>query len=129
MSYAAEVLRATLRRLLFVQVVLVLAVAVAFLALKGWPQGVAALFGGGIALFNTLVSAQRLRRASERTNDPQGSMLELYIGAGIRFVATPALVALGIILLDLDPVAIIVGFAVAQLGFFFNSARPPRPQN
>lgn len=124
MSYAAEVLRRTLRRLLIVQVLLVLAVAAGFLFTRGGAELLAALFGGGIALLNTLVSAWRLRRASEPGTDARRSLFELYAGAVIRFVATPALIAIGIVVLSLDPVAIIVGFAVAQLAYFFNSARP-----
>lgn len=130
MSYAQRVLRGTTRRLLLIQALLVLAAAVAYFALKGWQPAVAALFGGLIALFNTSVSAQRLSRASEAAlNDLKRGMFELYIGAVIRFVATPVLVVVGIVLLKLDPVAIIVGFAVAQVGYFFNSARPPTPNS
>ncbi len=125
MSYAAKVLQGTLQRLLIVQALLILAAAAVYLATKGWPYALAALFGGGIALLNSLISAQRLRRAAEAVNDARRSMLELYLGAVTRFVATPALVAVGIVWLRLDPLAIIVGFAVAQLAYFMSSARSP----
>lgn len=120
MSYAVKALQATLYKLLLIQVVLVAVVAVAYLVYRGWPQALAAVFGGGIAMQNALVSANRLRRASERVNDARGSMLDLYVGAVIRFVATPTLIAIGIVLLKLDAVAIIAGFAVAQVAYFFN---------
>lgn len=125
MSYAAKVLLGMTRRLLTIQALLVLLAAGVYFALKGWEPASAAVFGGAIALFNTLVSAQRLARASRSAiQDPKHGMMELFIGAAIRFVATPALIAVGIVFLDLDPVAIIVGFGVAQVGYFFNSAHP-----
>lgn len=129
MSYAANALRSTTRRLLTVQGLLILLATGLYFGLKGWQPAVAALFGGLIALLNTLVSAHRLARASETAaQDPKRGMMELYIGAVIRFVATPGLIAVGIVLLELDPVAIIVGFAAAQVGYFFNSARPHNPK-
>ncbi len=125
MSYAVKVLLGMTRRLLTIQAVLILLVAGIYFALRGWEPALAAVFGGSIALFNTLVSAQRLARASDSaTQDLKRGMMELFIGAAIRFVATPALIAVGIVYLDLDPVAIIVGFGVAQVGYFFNSAHP-----
>lgn len=125
MSYAAEVLRRAVKRLLLVQVLLVLAVSIAFLLGQGLAEFLAAIYGGGIALFNTLVSAQRLRRATDAAvADAKSGIMELYVGAITRFVATPLLVAVGIVVLALEPVGIIAGFAVAQLGYFFDTARP-----
>ncbi len=129
MSYAQQVLRGTTRRLLIIQALLVLATAIVYLALKGWQPALAAVFGGVIAVFNMLVSAHRLARASNAAvADMKRGMMELYVGAIIRFVATPALFAAGIVS-GLDPVAIIVGFAVAQVAYFFNSARPHTPNS
>ncbi|WP_092997996.1 ATP synthase subunit I [Thiohalomonas denitrificans] len=123
MSYAAKVLLGMTRRLLTIQAALALLAAGTFLVLRGWEPALAAVFGGAIALFNTLVSAQRLARASESAaSDLKRGMMELFIGAAIRFLATPGLIAVGIVFLNLDPVAIIVGFGVAQVGYFFNSA-------
>ncbi|WP_303902392.1 ATP synthase subunit I [Thiohalomonas denitrificans] len=125
MSYAAKVLLGMTRRLLTIQALLVLLAAGVYLALRGWEPVSAVVFGGAIALFNTLISAQRLARASDSANqDPKRGMMELFTGAVIRIVATPALIAIGIVFLDLNPVAIIVGFGVAQVGYFFNSAHP-----
>lgn len=129
MSYAAAALRQTTRRLLIIQSLLILATAIAYLVVKGGEHFVAALFGGGIALLNTLVSAQRLRRATEAAaQSANRGLAEMYIGAAVRFVATPLLVAVGIAAFGLEPVAIIVGFAVAQVGYFFNSAHPHGPK-
>lgn len=115
MSYAARVLRAALRRLLFVQLLLVLFVALGFFVIKNGDSALAAGYGGGIALANTIIMAWRVGR----TNDKR-AFAELYIGAGLRFALTLLLMALGMGLLKLDPVALILGFAVAQLGYLFN---------
>lgn len=121
MSFAAQVLRKTVRKLLFFQLSVVLLTAAAYLLAKGGAAALAAGFGGGIALVNTLVSAQRLRKATEAAaTDARRGMLELYLGALTRFIGTPALIAVGIVLLELDPVAIIVGFAVAQVAYLLN---------
>lgn len=119
MSYAETVLRRTARRLLITQLLLVLITATAYFIAKGLGGSVAALYGGAIALLNTLISANRLRRASDvAARSANRGMMEMYIGAIMRFIATPLFVALGIAALGLDPIAIIVGFAVAQLGYF-----------
>jgi len=119
-----KVLHRTLRRLLTAQALLVLTAAGLYLAVKGGDHAAAAVYGGGIALLNSLISALHLRRATEAAgSSATRGMAELYVGAVIRFVAVPVLVALGIWGLTLDPVAIIAGFAVAQLGYLFNSVR------
>ena len=124
MSYAVNVLRVTLRKLLLAQALLVLSTAVGFLAVKGGYTPLAALFGGAVALLNTAISANRLQKASEVAGgDVRRGMLELYLGAATRFVLTPLLIALGIAALSLDPVALIVGFGVAQLGYLFNNVK------
>lgn len=123
MSYAAQVLRSTLRRLMIVQALLALAAAIVYGAVlrHGVPGAAATLYGGGIALVSTFISAWRLLRATEVAGaSATRGMAELYIGAALRFVSVLALMALGMAVLKLDPLAIIVGFAVAQLAYLFN---------
>ena len=124
MSHAVKVLQGTLRRLLIVQAGLILASATAYFFAQGGAAAVAAAFGGAIALLNALVSAHHLKRASVgAAGNAQRGMLELYLGAVIRFIATPLLVAVGIVALGLAPVPMLVAFAVAQVAYF---AGPPR---
>ncbi len=115
MSYAARVLRATLRRLLLIQLLLVLLVALGYFVIKNGDSALAAGYGGGIALANTIVMAWRVGRANHKH-----ALAELYIGAGLRFALTLFLMGLGMGLLKLDPLALILGFAAAQLGYLFN---------
>lgn len=125
MSYAAKVLASTLRRLVMVQVVLTVAAALVYLATTGAVDKTAAvLYGGGIVVLGTLISAWRLLRATQAAgSDASRSMAELYIGAALRFVLALALLALGMGWIGLDPLGIIIGFAVAQLGYAFNRVR------
>jgi ATP synthase protein I len=116
MSYAGRVLRATLRRLLMVQLLLVLLAMLAYAAVKGSGSAWAAGYGGGIALANTIVMAWRVGRS----NSSSRALVELYIGAGIRFALTLFLMAVGMGWLKLDPLALILGFAIAQVGYLFN---------
>ena len=122
MSHAVKVLQGTLRRLVTIQAALALAAAAGYLVINGALDAVSALFGGGIALLNSLISARHLARAA-RHQEPRGQLAELYVGAVVRFVATPALVAVGILALGLDAVAIIVGFAVTQIAYFIGGER------
>lgn len=121
MSHAAVVLRGALRRLLGVQLALTVAVVAAWWASAGPPQALAALYGGGIALVGTLIAGRRIARAGRAaTQSPQLGEAEIYIGVVMRFVATLALMALGMGPLRLDPLAILAAFAAAQLGYLFN---------
>jgi len=122
MSHAAKVLQGSLRRLMTIQAGLTLLTASGYFLNYGGMVALAALFGGSIALINSLISARQLARAS-RNSDATRQMAELFFGAAMRFMATPALVAVGILLLGLDAVAIIVGFAVAQIAYFFGDKR------
>lgn len=114
-------MRQNVRRLLLSQIVLTLAAA---LLMYSWrePSGytaLAAVYGGGMALINSLLLAWRTRRAGEKavTGEAQLQVLGLMGGMVERFVFTLAAFALGMAVLKLDPPALIAGFACAELGY------------
>lgn len=114
-------MRSGLRRLLLLQIVLTLAAA---LIMFSWrPQAdyavIATLYGGGMALLNSLLLAWRTRRAGERAGAGEGQLQVMNLMGGMveRFVITLACFALGMAVLKLDPVALLGGFAFAQLGY------------
>lgn len=118
-SYAARVLRAGLRKTLTAQLLLVGAVACGFFFAQGGTAAAGALYGGGVAAVVALLLGWRVQRAGEVGQaDAQRGTLLLYLGAVERFVFVLVAVALGIGVLRLPPLPMIVGFAVAQLGFF-----------
>ncbi len=121
MSYAAKVMRATVRRVLVIQLLIVLAVTAAYMALQGLYAAQAAFYGGLIALFATWLMGWRITKAAETAtqNTSQGAFV-IYAGAVQRFLLTLVLMALGMGTLKLSPVAILVCYALAQLAYAFN---------
>jgi ATP synthase protein I len=100
------------------QIVLIVAVAVAYLMLAGMPQAQSALYGGGIALANTYLLAKRTAQIGVlATQSSQRGTALLYFGALQRFALTLGLLILGLGGLKLTPVPLVTAFALAQLGF------------
>lgn len=114
MSYAVRLLRAALRKLLIIQLLLVLPVVLAYAGIKGSDSALAAGYGGGIALINAIIMAWRVGRTSSKP-----ALADLYMGAGISFGMTLLLMGTGMGILKLDPPALLFGFAVAYLGYFY----------
>ncbi|NOQ80202.1 MAG: ATP synthase subunit I [Gammaproteobacteria bacterium] len=121
MSFALVVMRRVVRRLLIVQVILTLIIALSYLVLQNSDGLFAALYGGSITLSGTLLMAWRIGRAGEvASTERQQGYIEIYIGAIQKFILTLVLMALGMGYLKLDPLAILISFAVTQLSFIAN---------
>lgn len=125
MSFAAKTLKDTLRRLILIQILLVVTTALVL----GYTQGVfvllSALYGGVIAVLSSVIGAWRLSYISSQTsNDLDRGWLNLYSGTVLKLISTLSLMVIGMHkkLLELDPLAIVIGFAVAYLGYFFCQA-------
>ncbi|MGH8504861.1 MAG: ATP synthase subunit I [Stenotrophobium sp.] len=89
----------------------------------------ATLYGGAIALINALLLARRTVRAAAMVDrDARWSSFTLLAGVLERFLFTLAAFGLGIGVLRLDPPALIVGFAVAQIGYVLARPRSPGVQ-
>lgn len=124
MSHAERVLQATAIRLLLIQASITLVTALGYGVTAGYMMAIAALAGGLIALFNTGVSTFFLRRATAVAgSDQQQGLLLFYTGAALRFLAVPLFVAVGIALLNLNPIALLIGFGLAQLAYLFNKVK------
>lgn len=121
MTEAARILNLTFKRVLLTQVVLVAATAAAVSLWLPAAHGravVAALYGGGISLLAAFRLARSLNAATPGPIvQPQRASLRLYAGAAERFVVSGVLLALGMGVFRLPPLALIAGFGVAQLGF------------
>ncbi len=115
----------TRNRLLLIQAVLVVIAAGIVFPVKGTEFGMALLYGGAVSIAGTLVSAWRLRIAAEEASqNPAWSVAEFYKSALLRFVVVAALLAIGLGYFRLHGLALLVGFVVAQTGYFFS--RPMR---
>lgn len=117
----------TLRKLLFAQLTLLVLAAVIALLQKGSGFTLALLYGGVVTLVGTLYSAQRLKFATQAGVDgPALNILELYKGIVLKFLLVVALLALGMLWLRLEPLAIVIGFATTQAGYLFVRGYAPR---
>ena len=107
--------------LLVLQLALVALAGGGFLFAQGAEAAQATAYGGGIAALNTWLLGRRVLRASEvaKTHPGQETMV-LYVGVIQRFVVVLMLFGLGMGWLGLQPVPLLIGFAVAQLGYFVN---------
>jgi ATP synthase protein I len=114
MSYAVRLLHAALRKLLIIQVLLVLPVVLAYAGIKGGDSALAAGYGGGIALINAIIMAWRVGRTSSKS-----ALADPYMGVSISFGVALLLMGTGMGMLKLDPPALLSGFAAAYLGYFY----------
>lgn len=108
-----------MRKLLIIQIFLIALVVVGFHLQQGQAVALSALFGGAIALVNTLLLAWRVRRAGQvaEENETRG-VFTLYLGAIERFVFTLIGFVVGMGTLKLSPFPMLVSFAVAQIGYW-----------
>jgi ATP synthase protein I len=124
-SYSAQVTRSFLRRNLLAQSIAVILCALYYLLTAGLEHGIAALFGGAVALTNTLVLRWNFERAGRIAgNSADKNLRLLYRTAAQRLFLTIGLLALALGGLKLEPLAVLVGFLaglaallVARYGF------------
>lgn len=114
---ARELTRET-RRVTGLQLTIGGLTAAGFFVAKGLWEAQSALYGGLISVLVTYMLARRVERAGEiARQNPKKSMQLLYIGAVQRFVLVAALLGCGLLLIKLEPLALIVGLAVTQLAY------------
>ena len=137
MSYAARLLAQHVRRVLYTQAVLTLVVAAGFFAgapetvstPKGffspdWYYGLSAMYGGAVAMLSAWWLGRGVNAAGELAREhPAHGELALYSRLFQRLLGMIALMAIGFGALHLAPVPVVVGFAVAQLGYAANARR------
>lgn len=105
-----------------IQVILVLVGAAIAYFNQGESAIIPALYGGMVAVVNTLMLGRRMVKARERAaTDPQGGVYSMYISAVVRFVFV--LVALGVgvgfIFGSAAAIPLLGTFIVTQLGYMF----------
>lgn len=111
----------TLRKILLVQVGLVVITAVILSLVKSHEFFWATLYGGAVIIASTSYFGWRLRIATQSAdNKPTVNSVELFKSIFIRFVMVIVLLALGLGWLKLPPAGILSGFIVAQLAFWFS---------
>jgi ATP synthase protein I len=95
--------------------------AAAFFVGKGWGAAQATLCGGAIGIAATLLLSRSVKKAGRAAVDPNAAMRILYLGAAQRFCLVLGAFAFGLAVLKLEPLALFVGFALAQAGYFISA--------
>ena len=104
------------RKVISLQIMMMLAVAVIWFAFSGLDVAQAVVFGGLISITSTLLLSRGVKRATAAT-EPNKSMLILYAGAALRFLLVLAGFAVGLALFKLYPLGMFIGFAAAQMAY------------
>ncbi len=87
-------------------------------AVYGQANAFAVIFGGLVALANSVLLAWRMRAAKRLINtDAQQELRMLYRTGMERFVLVVVFLALGMGVLKLDPLVLIAGFVLGQLAW------------
>ena len=104
-------------RVFRIQLLISVVIAGLFL-IQGVREALSALYGGFASVITAWFLSRGVRRASELAiDDIKRSMTSLYVGAVQRFLLVLGLLAIGLAVLKLDPIALCVGFAVAQISY------------
>ena len=119
MSHAQAQLAAR-RKILLTQTALVSAVVALFYLLQGWQAGLAVIYGSIIVVLTHRLQVWQLKRADQIAGlSAERNMRYLYRCAAERFVAAVALLAVGIILLRLEPLPLLAGYITAQAALVY----------
>lgn len=142
MLKARDSLTLALRKTLQIQAVLTGVAAIIALLVKSPGFAMALVYGGAVTSIGTGLHAWRLLKIAatgdatddiaheSKKSDPIVSQasagIEVVKGALLKYAAIMGLLALGMGYLKLDPLAVLIGFSVAYVGFVFSGGYAPR---
>ncbi|MGB1309922.1 MAG: ATP synthase subunit I [Leucothrix sp.] len=113
-----------MQRLLIIQATLVLIAIIATIYLLSVGEASAALFGGCVAMANSILLYRKLDSAGSMAKDnPNAGMMTLYLGVIQRFLFVLGMFAVGMKLLELNPIAMVGAFGLAQIGYMICGVR------
>lgn len=111
-------MRRILARLLVIQMLVTLAVAVGFYIMVSVPLAVGSVVYGGVtAMVVSVLLAWRVNRASR----PGAGVAGLYLSTLERMAFVAAAFVLGLAVLGLAPLALIAGFAGAEIAYYLTA--------
>ena len=133
MSTLGSDLAAKARRIIFIQLLVTTVVAAGFSAYRFFSSSellasgavndsawaaMSVFYGGLASVLLALISIRGFKRANELAlSDPHKSMMILYIGAVVRFAAVIIVLGIGLGAIKLEPMAVFIGFALAQTSY------------
>lgn len=119
-----------MRSLLIIQLALIILGAAGFMYYLGEGTLLSSLFGGVVAIVNTLLLSTRLNSAAKMADDnPDQGVLVLYLGVVQRFVFVLVMFGVGMGLLKLNPPAMIGTFALAQLAYMLYGSKRTKEES
>ncbi|MDH5190738.1 MAG: ATP synthase subunit I [Gammaproteobacteria bacterium] len=109
-----------MRRLPAAQILLTAITSGSFWLFSGFSAGQAALFGGAIAVINSLIQLWHMHRAETSAGCSIDQNMRIFYRCSIeRLLSTAALFAIGLGVLKLLPLPMVIGFVVAQGAIFY----------
>jgi ATP synthase protein I len=110
------------RRVVLAQAAATLAIAAGFGVGAGWREASAALYGGAVTIAITAWLAWRLRRVRAQTGAGAGIAM-IYSSTLVRYLTVVVLIGAGLAVLKLEPLPLLIAFAVSQFGYLAAWAR------
>lgn len=84
----------------------------------------AALYGGGIAIVNTMLLAWGVSNSNQYSDQNiKASVIPLYISAALRFFFTLIAMAVGMGYFKIHPIFMLIVFGLAYIGYVFAARR------
>ncbi len=125
---ATDSLKSTLYRTVLIQLAAAGLAAAVSLVQRELEFALAVLYGGAVTIAGTLIFAWRLRNATSADDGNKAAVdaLELYRGLLQKLVVIVGLLWFGLGYLALTPLAVLIGFAIAHVGYLFGRGYAPR---
>ncbi len=118
MDIAVSQVQTSAKKVAGLQIIIAALTAVVFGIVEAGWAALSACFGGFISICVSLLLRRGVLKANEiAQEDPAKGMTVLYFGAVQRFVLVLVMFGLGLGLMELSPLATVVGFGTAQLAY------------
>ena len=111
-------MKSSVHRTAVLQIVISVIVGVVAYALEGEAEAGAVIYGGVVALIGTLLLLWRMQSSKHKTLKEAQQHLWIFYRSGVeRFLVLSLLLAIGMGMLKLVPLAVLVGFVASQLAW------------
>ncbi len=126
---AQELVQET-RRVIGLQLLVVVLVAAGFALGRDPWEALSAAYGGMISVMSALLLSRGVVKAGTAVGEGNKKKSEaiLYAGAALRFILVLACFGIGLAALKLAPLATVMGFIAVQLVFIFSARRMKQQQ-
>jgi ATP synthase protein I len=127
LNSSAQELIGKARKVIGLQVLIGGLVVVGFFLGKGILEALSAGYGSVISIILAYLLSRGVAQAGETVQlSSKKSTAILYMGAVQRFILVLALFGVGLVLLKLEPLATVIGFALTQLAYMVMAVKHGR---